>query len=190
MVKYSDVSKQSKEYKTTFVFYTYVNHLHEYHESKSEAGKSKILGDILTLFETKKDLIKEEIPNEEENPNEEEMTLKTPKQAKMKDMEFNGTTLLLSKCNPTFISCTLFFIEKDMSSIVLYLLRLLFFKYDIYKEKPKTRSRYRYDEYYGRTGNKMALNDYNELETLYERYVNKNDNFENMMFVTLYLSIY
>jgi hypothetical protein len=188
MIEYSEALKTDEGYKTTFVFYKYVNYLHEYHESKSESDKSKILGNILTLFESKKDLIKEEIPNEEEILNEKMTTLKTSKQV-MKDMKFNGTTLLLSKCNPTFISCTLFFIEKDMTGIVLYLLRLLFFKYNIYKEKPRTR-RYRYDDYYNRTENTMALNDYNELKTLYERYVNKNDNFENIMFVTFYLSIY
>lgn len=173
-IKYSEL-KNANKYNTTIVFYTYVNYLNEYNKGKSETDKSKMLGNILTLFESKKDLIQEETPSEI-----------TP----LEKMEFSdGDILDLSKCNPTFISCTLFFVDKDMTSIVLYLLRLLFFKYDIYKEKPRVRSNRR-RFYNDQEENAMALNDYKELETLYERYVNKNDNFENMMFVTLYLSIY
>ena len=170
MENYSEDMEKKDKYKKNFKFYKYINLLHKYNDTNSD--KKKTLEEILTFFESQK----EDIENQNKNDSND----------KLVSMAFNGVNDDLTNVRESFISCSLHFIKDNMTSVILYLLRLLFFKYNLCKDKPKrTRSIYRPEK-----PNAMAIADHKELRELYDKYINKNDNIENIMFVTLYASIY
>lgn len=166
-INYTKLDELPENEKKNIPYYKYINFITLYNPKSSK----EVIGEIIKIFDGNKEDIKK--PNISSGV--------------LRDLVIGTTTVNSHKCHPSFISCTLLFVKDDVPPIVIYLLRLLFFKYNIYNVfNPEIRRRDRET-----LKSDMSYKDHEELQNCYKKLKDReNKSFENSMFITLYDTIF